>query len=99
MSQKHEFTPIPFRPAGPGEGIFPDDAPIRRVNRELVVAFSGARALLLQAAHPLMFEGFIDRTSGMRDPHGRLARTATVMNTIYFGLREDAERETARVRG
>ena len=56
---------LPFRPAGPGEGYFEDDAPIRRVNRELIVAFSGARALLLQAAHPVMFEGFYDRTTGL----------------------------------
>ncbi|CAB4915560.1 unannotated protein [freshwater metagenome] len=98
MSPPRQLTPLPFRAAAPGEGIFAEDAPIRRVNRELIVAFSGARALLLQAAHPLMFEGFIDRTSGMDDPHGRLARTATVMNTIYFGRREDAEHQTARVR-
>ncbi len=98
MPPAAEFTPIPFRPAAPGEGYFEDDAPIRRVNRELIVAFSGARALLLQAAHPVMFEGFYDRTTGLKDPHGRLARTATIMNTIYFGRRADADAMTARVR-
>jgi uncharacterized protein (DUF2236 family) len=98
MPAPAEFTPIPFRAARPGEGLFPEDALIRRVNRELIVAFSGARALLVQAAHPVMFEGFYDRTTGLSDPHGRLARTATIMNTIYFGRREDAERLTARVR-
>lgn len=92
------FTPIPFRPAAPGEGYFTDDSLIRVVNRELIVAFSGARALLLQAAHPVMFEGFYDRTTGLNDPHGRLARTATVMNTIYFGRRDDADFQTERVR-
>jgi uncharacterized protein (DUF2236 family) len=92
------FQPIPFRPAAPGEGCFEDGAVIRRVNRELIVAFSGARALLLQAAHPVMFEGFYDRTAGRADPHGRLARTATIMNTIYFGRRGDAEALTVRVR-
>lgn len=90
--------PLPFRAAALGEGHFEDDSPIRVVNRELIVAFSGARALLLQAAHPVMFEGFYDRTTGLADPHGRLARTATVMNTIYFGRREDADAQTARVR-
>lgn len=92
------FTPIPFRAAAPGEGYFEDDSPIRVVNRELIVAFSGARALLMQASHPVMFEGFYDRTTGLQDPHGRLARTATVMNTIYFGRREDADFQTERVR-
>lgn len=98
MAAPQTSTPIPFRPAAPGEGLFEDDAVIRRVNRELIVAFSGARALLLQAAHPVMFEGFYDRTTGHADPHGRLARTATIMNTIYFGRREDAAELTARVR-
>lgn len=92
------FTPIPFRAAAPGEGYFEDGSPIRIVNRELIVAFSGARALLMQAAHPVMFEGFYDRTTGLADPHGRLARTATVMNTIYFGRRTDADAQTERVR-
>src|SRR4249919_3673046 len=93
MDAEPRFKPIPFHPAAPGEGYFEDDAPIRRVNRELIVAFSGARALLLQAAHPVMFEGFYDRTTGLDDPHGRLGRTATVMNTIYFGRREDADEQ------
>lgn len=98
MAAPPTLPPIPFRAALPGEGYFEDDALIRRVNRELVVAFSGARALLLQAAHPVMFEGFYDRTTGLTDPHGRLARTATVMNTIYFGRRDDADHQTERVR-
>lgn len=98
MPARPAYTPIPFRAAAPGAGYFEDDSPIRRVNRELIVAFSGARALLVQAAHPVMFEGFYDRTSGIGNPHGRLARTATVMNTIYFGRRDDADAETARVR-
>ena len=98
MDAEPRFTPIPFRAAAPGDGYFEDDALIRRVHRELIVAFSGARALLLQAAHPVMFEGFYDRTTGLTDPHGRLARTAAIMNTIYFGRREDADAMTARVR-
>ncbi len=98
MPAPAKLTPLPFRPAAHGEGHFAEDALIRRVNRELIVAFSGARALLIQAAHPVMFEGFYDRTTGLEDPHGRLARTATVMNTIYFGRREDADAMTERVR-
>lgn len=98
MPQPAKFTPIAFRAAAPGEGYFEDGSMIRRVHRELIVAFSGARALLIQAAHPVMFEGFYDRSSGLQDPHGRLARTATIMNTIYFGRRTDADAMTGRVR-
>jgi len=99
MATASRLREIPFRPAGPGEGYFEDDSLIRRVNRELIVAFSGARALLMQAAHPVMFEGFFIKTEAKEAAHARLARTATIMNTIYFGRRDDADRMTDRVRG
>ena len=98
MATASQFREIPFRPAGPGEGYFEDDSLIRRVNRELVVAFSGARALLMQASHPVMFEGFFIKTEAKEAAHARLARTATIMNTIYFGRRDDADQMTDRVR-
>ena len=98
MATASQFREIPFRPAGPGEGYFEDDSLIRRVNRELVVAFSGARALLLQASHPVMFEGFFIKSEAKEAAHARLARTATIMNTIYFGRRDDADQMTDRVR-
>lgn len=87
-----------FVKAAPGEGYFEDDSMIRLVNNELVVAFSGGRALLMQAAHPVMFEGFYQKSSSISDVHGRLRRTAWVMNTIYYGTRDEADRLTARVR-
>ena len=98
MATASQLREIPFRPAGPGEGYFEDDSLIRRVNRELVVAFSGARALLLQASHPVMFEGFFIKSEAKEAAHARLARTATIMNTIYFGRRDDADQMTDRVR-
>ena len=98
MATASQFREIPFRPAGPGEGYFEDDSLIRRVNRELVVAFSGARALLMQASHPVMFEGFFIKSEAKEAAHARLARTATIMNTIYFGRRDDADQMTERVR-
>jgi len=98
MATASTLKEIPFRPAGPGEGYFEDDSLIRCVNRELVVAFSGARALLMQASHPVMFEGFFVKTQAKEQAHERLARTATIMNTIYVGRRDDADRLTERVR-
>ena len=98
MATASKLREIPFRPAGPGEGYFEDDSLIRRVNRELIVAFSGARALLMQASHPVMFEGFFIKTEAKDAAHARLARTATIMNTIYFGRRDDADQMTDRVR-
>jgi uncharacterized protein (DUF2236 family) len=77
---------------------FDDTSMLRRVHREMAVAFSGPRALLMQATHPVAFEGFFAQTGALDDPYRRLRRTAQVLDTITFGTREDADRETARVR-
>jgi hypothetical protein len=54
-------------------GYFDDDSMLRQIQRESVVAFSGPRALLMQAAHPVAFAGSsrtparsTSRTSGWR---------------------------------
>jgi uncharacterized protein (DUF2236 family) len=62
------------------------------------VAFSGPRALLMQAAHPVAFAGFFAHTGALDEPYQRLSRTAMVMDTIAFGTRADADRATRRVR-
>jgi uncharacterized protein (DUF2236 family) len=79
-------------------GYFGDDAMLRRVHRESVVALSGPRALLMQAAHPVAFKGFFAHTGALDEPYDRLARTAAVLDTIGFGSREAADRATRRVR-
>jgi uncharacterized protein (DUF2236 family) len=79
-------------------GYFDDQSMLRRINRERVMALSGPRALLMQAAHPLAVIGLLAHSSGLDDPYDRLARTAEVMNTIGFGSREDANRVTRHVR-
>ena len=71
---------------------------LRRVNRERVMALSGPRALLMQAAHPLAVSGLLAHSSALDEPYERLARTAQVMHTIGFGSREDADRVTRQVR-
>lgn len=80
------------------DSYFDDTSMLRRVHRESVVALSGPRALLMQAAHPVAFEGFFAHTGALDEPYERLARTAAVMNTIAFGTRADADRATRRVR-
>jgi uncharacterized protein (DUF2236 family) len=77
---------------------FDDDSAIRMVMRERAVALSGARALLMQAAHPLAVAGLLAHSDALEDPYIRLGRTAQVMNTIIFGTRADADRVTKRVR-
>jgi uncharacterized protein (DUF2236 family) len=71
---------------------------IRRVHREQVIALSGPRALLLQAAHPIAFAGFFMSTGALDEPYERLRRTANVLHLITYGNRAAADRATARVR-
>ena len=80
------------------DSYFTDASLLRRVHREKVVALSGPRALLMMAAHPVAFEGFFMATGALGDPYDRLRRTAQVMDTIAWGPRADADRQTGRVR-
>lgn len=91
------MTPLAF-PGREMDSYFDDSSMLRRVHREFAVALSGPRALLMQAAHPVAFEGFFAHTGALEEPYERLARTAAVMNTIAFGSRADADRATRRVR-
>ncbi|MBB4661132.1 oxygenase MpaB family protein [Conexibacter arvalis] len=76
-------------------GVFDDDATIRRVHREQVLALAGPRALLMQAAHPVAFAGFFAHTGALDE---RLHRTAQAVDLVVFGPRAEAERVTAAVR-
>ncbi|HLH13522.1 MAG TPA: oxygenase MpaB family protein [Solirubrobacteraceae bacterium] len=80
------------------DGYFDEESVFRRVHRERVVALSGPRALLMQAAHPLAVFGLLSHSSALDEPYERLARTAETMDTIAFGSRLDADRVTRRVR-
>jgi uncharacterized protein (DUF2236 family) len=82
----------------PPAGYFTDDSMLRRVQREHVVALAGPRALLMQATHPVIWNGFFTSTESWKDPYPRLERTAKVLNAIGFGTREQADRMTAPVR-
>ncbi|HEX8743829.1 MAG TPA: oxygenase MpaB family protein, partial [Thermoleophilaceae bacterium] len=86
--------------ASEAEGYFPRGRSVlRRVHGERVVGrLYGQRALLLQACHPLAFAGLTANTHGRDAPFRRLVHTAKTMETVFFGGRAEADRETARVR-
>lgn len=56
-----------------------------RVNREMVLLAGGARALLMQVAHPLVAAGVARHSDYREDPWGRLLRTLDVTTRIVFG--------------
>jgi uncharacterized protein (DUF2236 family) len=78
------------------DGFFPADSMVRRLHRERVVAFSGLRALLMQAVEPLGVVGFERHSIIFEDPRTRLLRTDERMSRIYFGTDEQAEK-TGRI--
>jgi uncharacterized protein (DUF2236 family) len=62
-----------------------------QVDREVTVLFGGARALLLQAAHPLVVAGVNQTGMYDRNPWKRLQRTLVLTYAITFGTREQAQ--------
>jgi uncharacterized protein (DUF2236 family) len=80
------------------EGIYDDDAVIRRVYREHVMILAGPRALLMQASHPVAWAGFYAQTASKDEPYERLQRTAQIVELVTYGPRREAERATRRVR-
>ncbi len=80
------------------DGVYADDAIIRRVYREHVMVLAGPRALLMQAAHPVAWAGFFAQTASKDEPYERLHRTAQIVELVTYGPREEAERVTRRVR-
>jgi uncharacterized protein (DUF2236 family) len=79
------------------DGYFADDSVIRRVANRSVLMLGGPRALLLQAAHPLVAAGIVGHSRFDAEPWARLARTMTALYTIVFGTREEADRVGAIV--
>ncbi len=74
------------------DGYFPADSMIRQLHSERLIAFSGVRALLMQACDPLAVVGFRRHSILFDDPRKRLMSTDRRMSRMYFGDRELAER-------
>src|SRR6188472_2825356 len=79
-------------------GYFGPDSVSWRVNRETTVLFGGARALLMQAAHPLVIAGARQTGFYERDAWKRLERTLQLQYTITFGSRREADEAARRIR-
>ncbi len=58
----------------------------------------GARALLMQAAHPLVAVAITEHSDRMNDPWGRLDHTMKAIWAVAFGDKKEAEEAGAAVR-
>jgi uncharacterized protein (DUF2236 family) len=79
------------------EGLFADDAPIRRVMREGVLLLGGGCATVLQVAHPGVGQGVADHSDFADRPLDRLEGTLQYVYGVVFGTREEARRISAAV--
>jgi len=68
-----------------------------RVNREITTLFGGARALLMQAAHPLIAAGARQTGGYRRDPWMRLIRTVRMQSMLVFGTTAMADEAATRI--
>jgi uncharacterized protein (DUF2236 family) len=78
-------------------GYFGPDSVSWRVHREVVVLFGGARAVLMQAAHPLVIAGARETGFYERNPWRRLQRTLMLTYTITFGTKAEADAAAQRI--
>jgi uncharacterized protein (DUF2236 family) len=79
------------------EGYFGPDSVSWQVHREVTVLFGGARALLMQAAHPLVVAGANQTGMYERNPWKRLQRTLILTYTMTFGTRAEADAAAAKI--
>lgn len=93
----YSTRPSPLRDPTPDPGLFGPGSVTWRVMREPRLLLAAGRALLLQAANPLVAQGAIDHSTYQTDPYGRLERTVTWVTVVCFGTAREAERVSGGV--
>jgi uncharacterized protein (DUF2236 family) len=89
--------PLPLHDAAPDPGLFGPESVTWRVMHEPLLILGGGRALLMQAANPLVAQGAIDFSAYAEDPFGRLMRTIHWVTMCTYGTRAEAEAACAVV--
>ncbi|HEX6539081.1 MAG TPA: oxygenase MpaB family protein [Candidatus Dormibacteraeota bacterium] len=96
-SSVESYRPMPLHDRSPDPGLFGPDSVTWRVMREPLLMLGAGRALLMQAANPLVAQGAIDHSNYATDPYGRLERTVEWVTVVSFGTTAEAERASAHV--
>jgi len=78
-------------------GLYTPDDTLWQVNREVLLILTGARAVLLEVAHPLIAAGVAYHSDYRRRPLKRLFRTVRAMQLLSFGTLADAKQAAKRV--
>ena len=81
---------LPISDPDPDPGLLGPDSLSWRLHEEQWLITAGARAFLLQAAHPKVAQGALDYSSFAEDPFGRVSRTIQGMAVLIFGTTNEA---------
>jgi uncharacterized protein (DUF2236 family) len=76
---------LPISDTDPDPGIMGPDSFTWRVHHEQWLILGGARAFLMQAAHPKVAQGALDHSAYAEDPFGRVYRTVMAMSVFLAG--------------
>ena len=79
-------------------GYFTPSDAIWKIGSESILMAGGGRALLAQAAHPLVAAGIVGHSRFREEPWARLGTTMGGLYTIVFGTRDEADAVGRRVR-
>ncbi len=78
-------------------GYFGPESVSWQVHKEVTVLFGGARAVLMQAAHPLVIAGARHTGFYERNPWKRLQRTLILTYSVTFGTKAEANAAADRI--
>src|ERR1051326_7149351 len=81
---------LPISDPEPDPGLFGPDSITWRLHEEQWLITAGARAFLMQAAHPKVAQGALDHSGVAEDPFGRVYRTIQGMAVLIFGTSHEA---------
>lgn len=78
-------------------GLYKPDDMLWKIHRENLVMLAGARALLLELAHPMIAAGVVQHSEFKRKPLHRLFSTLRVMQRLSFGGNAAVKRSARHV--
>ena len=88
---------LPISDPTPDAGLFGPGSVTWRLHSEQWLIAAGARAFLMQAAHPIVAQGALDHSRFAEDPFGRVANTVGAMTTLIFGTTNEAHATARRI--
>ena len=81
---------LPISDLEPDPGLLGPDSISWRLHEEQWSITAGARAFLMQAAHPKVAQGALEHSAFAEDPFGRVYSTIQGMVVLIFGTTHEA---------